>query len=186
MVDEPKYTVVKKSGEIEIRRYPPIIVAKAEGAEDLFGLLFDYISGKNLQKKKVSMTAPVISEKIAMTAPVISDSTSMSFVLPSSYTMETAPEPLDSRIRIVQVPARLLAVIRFSGRWSQSKFEEKSRELLGFLSKEGITTRGPLFTMLYNPPYTPWFLRRNEIAVEIEGESFGAADPSFTESQKQA
>ncbi len=171
MVEEPKYAVIKKSGEVEIRRYPPIILAKAEGAEDPFSLLFDYISGKNLQRKKVSMTAPVISEKIAMTAPVISDSTSMSFVLPSSYTLETAPEPLDSRIKIVQLPARTLAVIRFSGRWSQSKFEEKSKELLSFLSKEGFRTKGPLLSMLYNPPYVPWFMRRNEIAVEIEGET---------------
>ncbi|MBC7126629.1 MAG: heme-binding protein [Candidatus Methanosuratincola petrocarbonis] len=152
MVEEPKYALIKQLGNAEIRRYPPIVVARAEGTEDPFSLLFDYISGKNNQKKKVSMTVPVISEKIAMTAPVISDSNSMSFVLPSSYTLETAPEPLDTRIRIVQIPARTVAVIRFSGRWSQSKFEEKSRELLATLSKEGIRTKGGIFTMLYNPP----------------------------------
>lgn len=174
MVEEPKYTIVKQLGNVEIRRYPPIVVARAEGAEDPFSLLFEYISGKNVQRKKVSMTVPVISEKIAMTAPVISDSSSMSFVLPSSYTIDTAPEPMDERIRIVQVPARILGVIRFSGRWSNSKFEEKSKELLEFLSREGIRTKGGIFTMLYNPPYTPWFMRRNEVAVEIDPESIAS------------
>ncbi|MCQ8892473.1 MAG: heme-binding protein [Candidatus Methanosuratincola sp.] len=183
MVEEPKYKIIKKLGDVEIRRYPPIVVARAEGTEDPFSLLFAYISGKNRQKKKVSMTVPVISEKIAMTAPVISDSSSMSFVLPSSYTLETAPEPLDSRIRVIQMPARTIGVIRFSGRWSQSKFEEKSGELLGTLSKEGIRTKGEIFTMLYNPPYTPWFMRRNEVAVEIDPESLGPIDAALMSGQ---
>ncbi|MDH7555504.1 MAG: SOUL family heme-binding protein [Candidatus Methanosuratincola sp.] len=169
MVEEPKYEVLKKVGDVEVRRYPPLVVATAIGdSEDPFSLLFSYISGKNRQRSKVPMTAPVISEKIPMIAPVISDSSSLSFILPSQYRLDTPPDPADGRVRLSEIPARVLGVIRFSGRWSSDKFRQKSGELLEALEREGIRTVGEPFAMLYNPPYVPSFLRRNEVAVELE------------------
>lgn len=117
------------------------------------------------------MTAPVVSQEIKMTLPVFSDFSStgyMAFVMPSEFSLETTPEPLDSHVRIEEFPARTVAVLRFSGSWSEDHFEEKTSELLDELSKAKMRTRGSVFTMLYNPPFIPGFLLRNEVAIEIE------------------
>ncbi len=174
MVETPEYNVIKQIEEIEIRHYPIIFLATAtgQGRDDLFGALFRYISGDNSGNQKIAMTAPVITpEKIAMTAPVISDSGSMSFIVPSKYTRETVPKPLDSRISIVEVPARTMAVLRFSG-WGEAKtVAEKKGKLLEILTKNNIRPKGEPVLMRYNSPWTPWFARRNEVAVEIEPEN---------------
>jgi hypothetical protein len=138
--------------------------------DDGFNLLFKFITGANGQKAKVAMTAPVISEKITMTSPVISGGGSIAFVMPDSYTSETTPLPLDERIRIEEVPARNLAALRFSGRWNRGIFAARSNELLAELRKTGVKSRGEVFSMRYNSPFTPWFMRRNEVAVEVEWE----------------
>ena len=169
MVETVKYEIIHKIGKVEIRRYPRIIVAKVENSEiDAFDLLFQFITGNNRQKIKVKMTTPVVSQQIAMTSPVLSDTGSMAFVMPAEYTIETTPEPADSHVRITEIPSRLLAALRFSGGWTEVLFEKKKEELIGELSRAGIKTRGRVFTMLYNPPFMPGFLRRNEVAIEIE------------------
>ena len=173
MVQQARYSVVAKLGDIEIRKYPPTLTARVEGlGGGSFGLLFNYIRGNNRGRSKIDMTAPVITEKIEMTAPVVSDSNSMSFVMPDNYqSIEEVPEPVDERVKIRLVPERWLSVMRFSGRWSESIFKSKSESLLGECEKRGLKTRGTVFSMLYNAPYTPWFLRRNEVAIEIEPEN---------------
>jgi effector-binding domain-containing protein len=169
MVETVKYEVIRKIGKVEIRRYPKIVIAKVENSEiDAFDLLYQFITGNNRQKTKVKMITPVVSQQIAMTSPVLSDVGSMAFVMPAEYTIETAPEPADSRIRISEVPTRLVAALRFSGSWSEIHFEKETKELLDELSRARIEKKGNVFTMLYNPPFIPGFLRRNEVAVEIE------------------
>lgn len=176
MVETIKYETVRKIGRVEIRLYPKIIIAKVDNyIIDSFGLLFRFISGKNKQKEKVKMTSPVVSQEfskeIAMTSPVFSEFSSagyMAFVMPAEFTVETTPEPLDNRVKIEEVPARAVAALRFSGSWSEDRFEAKKIELFDELSKAKIMTRGDVFAMLYNPPFTPSFLRRNEVAVEID------------------
>ncbi|HLN46481.1 MAG TPA: heme-binding protein [Candidatus Sulfotelmatobacter sp.] len=176
MVETIKYEVIRKIDKVELRHYPRIIIAKVDNSvSDSFGLLFRFISGQNKQKEKVKMTSPVVSQdssqEIKMTSPVFSEFSNigyMAFVMPSEFTLETTPEPLDHRIKIEELSARALAVLRFSGSWSEDHFETKTRELLDELSKTGIKTRGTAFAMLYNPPFIPSFLRRNEVAVEIQ------------------
>jgi hypothetical protein len=114
------------------------------------------------------MTSPVVSQKVEMTSPVLSETGTMSFIIPKEYTLETAPEPLNKNVKIVEIPARLIAALCFSGGWSEAHFEKETQELLNELAKEKIKTRGNVFTMLYNPPFIPGFLRRNEVAVEVE------------------
>ena len=179
MVDIADYEVVGDLGRVELRRYGPLVVARVDGYGDNgFGHLFRYIQGNNRQRSKVSMTAPVISERgrmaspseserIAMTAPVISGADSMAFVMPRGYTLETTPEPLDERVRIEEIPGRKVAVLRFSGRWSERNFGSRGRQLMDGLEGAGIRTVGEVFSMVYNPPFTPWFMRRNEVAVEV-------------------
>lgn len=172
MVQTVKYEVVKKLGKVEIRQYPKIIIAKVSNLEsDSFGLLFRFISGNNAQKEKVKMTTPVVSQEIQMTSPVLSDFSNqgyMAFVMPEEFSLETTPFPLDNRVKIEEVSSRLVAVLRFSGSWSEKHFEEKKKELLQELADAKIATKGPLFAMLYNPPFTPSFLRRNEVAIEVQ------------------
>jgi effector-binding domain-containing protein len=169
MVSTIKYEIVKKLDKVEIRRYPKIVIAKVDGYEDQsFDLLFGFISGKNKQKTKVKMTAPVVSQRIEMTAPVLSDIDSMAFVMPEEYQLETTPEPLDDRVKIAEVPSRLVAALRFSGRWDKSHFDAEAKELLEDLAKAGIKTKGNVFIMLYNAPFTPGFMRRNEVAIAVE------------------
>ena len=168
LVETPSYEVTRKLGEVEIRKYPQLFLATAKGSADLFGLLFRYISGANKGSSKISMTAPVITpEEIAMTSPVVTDADSMSFIVPSKYTRETIPEPTDPHITITEQPVRSLAVLRFSGLARIDTVEKKKQVLLETLRKNNTETRGDVIVMRYNPPFTPWFLRRNEVAVEV-------------------
>jgi hypothetical protein len=176
MVKTVNYEVIHKLDKVEIRRYPKIILAKVSNYEsDSFGLLFRYISGNNEHKEKVKMTAPVVSseasQEIKMTTPVLSEFSDvgyMAFVMPEEFTIENTPEPLDDRVKIEEMPARLIGVLRFSGGWSDDNFSRKTRILLDELANAKIRTKGTVFSMLYNPPFTPSFLRRNEVAIEIQ------------------
>jgi len=172
MVEQAKYEVLKKIGKIEIRRYPRLVIARVDGYGDGgFNLLFSFITGNNRQKSDIAMTAPVVSEEIAMTAPVLSEKGSIAFIMPEGYTIEKTPEPLDDRVKIVEVPERVIAALRFSGRWSNSIFKKKTEELLVEIKNAGLKVAGQVFSMRYNGPFTPWFLRRNEVATTIDSAS---------------
>ena len=170
MVETPTYEVLRRIDEVEIRLYPKLILATVSeaGVRAPFRILFEYISGGNSGGSKISMTAPVITpERIDMTAPVISGGGSMSFVVPSKYTMESVPVPNDGRIRIHEVPERRLAVIRFRG-WAREKSVERQKaRLISSLQRNGVVTVGEPILMRYNSPWTPGFMRRNEIGIEI-------------------
>jgi hypothetical protein len=169
MVETIKYEVIREIGKVEIRRYPKIVVAKVEDPQaDAFSILYRFITGHNQQKLKVKMTTPVVSQQISMTSPVFSETGTMAFVMPEEFTFESTPEPLDNSVRIVEIPARVVAALCFSGGWSEGHFEKEVQELLHELTTAKIKTVGAVFTMLYNPPFIPGFLRRNEVAVEIE------------------
>jgi len=193
MVETIKYKIIRRIGKVEIRRYPRIIIAKVDNSvSDSFGLLFRFISGQNRQKEKVKMTSPVVSQdssqEIEMTSPVFSEFSSrgyMAFVMPAEFNLETTPEPLDNRVKIEELPARAAAVLRFSGSWSEDHFKVKTRELFDELSKAKIKTKGGVFAMLYNPPFIPSFLRRNEVAVEIEETDQASSNSTETKRDKE-
>jgi hypothetical protein len=169
MVNEVKYNLIKKLEEVEIRLYNKLVIAKVEGYGDSgFSILFDYISGGNTTKTNVDMTAPVISQKIEMTAPVLSEKETIAFVMPEKFTIENTPKPNDERIKIQQIPQRHVAALRFTGRWTSTNFTKKSKQLLQELQRSNIKTLGTIFSMRYSGPLTPWFLRRNEVAIEID------------------
>jgi hypothetical protein len=182
-LEEPKYTIAKEDGDIEIRLYEPYIVAETvvdtadfeEASNVGFRRLAAYISGGNKTQEKLSMTAPVTTEqsqKIAMTAPVETEqrgtSLRMTFMMPSDFTLESLPIPNDSTVTRRHVPARKLAAIRFSGRWTEENFREHTDELLTWIHKEGLTVSGAPVVARYNPPFWPSFLRRNEVLIPVE------------------
>ena len=182
-IEEASYTVIEKNGDFELRQYVPQIVAETivEGDFDKvgnegFSRLFGYISGNNTKKQSISMTAPVSqeagSEKIPMTAPVnqeqVGNKWHISFLMPSNYTLETLPEPTDKRIILKQIPSRNVAAIIYSGTWSRSRYEEHKAILEKAMSNRKLKPVGEYIFARYNPPFMPWFLRRNEVLVSVE------------------
>ncbi len=180
--EEPKYTVQSQNENHEIRRYPKVLVAETlveaefeEAGNKAFRILADYIFGNNKPNKKIAMTAPVsqaaASEKIAMTAPVSQVKGQggflVQFTMPSSYTRENLPEPNDPRVQIRELPARTVAVYGYSGTWSESRYKEKLADFRSELEKAGVKPTGEPVFARFNPPFMPWFLRRNEIWLEL-------------------
>lgn len=174
---EPPYTVVDRLGEAaEVRRYGPRIAAEATvpggGRNAAFGLLFDYITGANEGGAKIAMTTPVATdeagETIAMTAPVAEgEGFAMRFFLPESYTAATAPRPKDPRVRIVALPAREVATLRFSGSRDADTLAGKRQALAALLDGSGWRAAGPAQSWFYDPPWTLPPMRRNEIAIPV-------------------
>jgi hypothetical protein len=172
MVEEAKYQIIKKLDKVEVRLYPDLIIAEVDGYGDAgFNILFNYISGDNKTRTNLEMTAPVISKNIEMTVPVLSKRDSIAFIIAKDYNLENTPRPNDERIKIQEISKRYVAALRFGGRWITSNFRKKSIQLLEELEKSKIKTKGVFFTMRYSGPFTPWFLRRNEVAIEIEFKS---------------
>jgi effector-binding domain-containing protein len=182
-IEKAKYTVMEKEDDFEIRQYEPQIVAETYVEGDLeevgnagFRRLYAYISGENKKKQSISMTAPVgqeeKSEKISMTAPVSQEKKDnqwrVTFLMPSEYTLETLPEPLDERVKIATIPGRLVAAVRYSGTWSEKGFEKNKALLEEYIRKRGLTKIGETVWARYDPPFMPWFLRRNEVLIPVE------------------
>ncbi|MBV5338097.1 MAG: heme-binding protein [Deltaproteobacteria bacterium] len=180
--EEAHYTVIKTDDIFELREYAPQILAEIivegnlEGAGNkAFRPLFRYISGDNKLRGKIAMTAPVSQEqqgeKISMTAPVsqqrVQGKWAVSFTMPASYTMETLPAPDDSSIKLRQVPARRVAAVRYSGFWSEEKYLLHKEKLEKWIKDNRFTVSGEPVWARYNPPFTPWFMRRNEILVPV-------------------
>ena len=181
-VEEPEYEVLRQDGDIELRAYGPTIVAETtvtgdfEGASNqAFRVLFKYIDGNNQAREEIAMTAPVAqerSEKIAMTAPVNQraegERWEVSFMMPADYTMDTLPEPLDSRVTLREQSPYRAAVIRYSGFWSEDNYREHLGELQRWVEQAGLEVRGEPVWARYNAPFTPWFMRRNEILLRVD------------------
>jgi hypothetical protein len=182
-VEEPRFEVLRPLGErVELRRYAPYVVAEvvleagaAEAGNQAFPILAGYIFGKNKGQRSMAMTAPVTQTaepvKMAMTAPVTQSAagggTRVQFVLPRDVTLDTAPEPLDPRVRLREEPAAVWAVIRYSGTWSQERFQAQLDELRAALAKAEIQADGEPVWARYNGPLTPWFMRRNEVWLAV-------------------
>ncbi len=182
-IEEPQYTVVRQHDGIEVRRYAPYLVAEVvvPGPADAAGnqgfrILAAYIFGKNKGDRRIQMTAPVTQtpepRTIAMTAPVTQTATDtgyvIQFTMPAEFTLDTLPEPLDPQVRLKEVPGGLFAVIRYSGTWSEGNYSEHLAELRQGVEAAGIRTRGEPIYSRYDAPFVPWFMRRNEIWLQVE------------------
>lgn len=182
--EEPAYTLIEQSGNVELRRYGPLIVAETlvsgsmdDASGSGFRRIADYIFGNNTVRngghQKISMTAPVTmaaqSKEISMTAPVSMERSAgkwrMHFVMPSEYTLETLPRPNNPAVTLREIPATHYAVIRFSGLAGENKVAAKTAELEAWLERRGIEPLGNPQLARYNPPWTLPFLRRNEVMI---------------------
>jgi effector-binding domain-containing protein len=183
-VEKTEYSVLESRAGYEIRLYPAHIVAQTtvkgsykEALNSGFSIIAGYIFGGNTKKESIAMTAPVIenksaSESIAMTAPVMAsiegESHTIAFGMPRSYTLDTLPKPNDSRVEIVMIPEKKMAAIRFSWFRTDALVQSKRQELLGVLEKDSVSVIGEPQYAGYNAPWTPPWMTRNEVLVEIE------------------
>jgi len=190
--EDVPYETVDQIDDVEIRRYPLSVLVEttAPTQSAAFQRLFDYISGANEASEDVEMTAPVAThgEKIEMTAPVRTpgnqtvsmtapvrsdendDGTTMAFYLPPEYTPASAPTPTDPTVRLVVEPARTVAATRFSWYATADRVERAREHLLDVLEDRGIEPQEEPFVLQYNDPWTPPFMRRNEVAVTVADE----------------
>jgi hypothetical protein len=181
--EEAKYTLVKKDNGFEIRDYASLVVAETivegeleDAGSAAFNRLFRYISGNNRPQEKIAMTAPVsqqrAGQKIAMTAPVaqepLGDRWVVSFMMPSLYDLASLPEPLDPEVRLREIPARRMAVVRYSGTWSEKSYREHLAKLEEWMEGRQLEPAGMPVWARYDAPFKPWFLRRNEILYPIK------------------
>ena len=180
-VEVPAYKILKKEQNIEIRQYPPLIIAEVKTAGsrqdaigDGFRILADFIFGNNEGEKQLSMNGPIRQQegiKIAMTAPVQQEQTdtewAISFIMPSKFSIDTIPNPINDRIKIIQIPSKRYAVITFSGRSTEANLTKHTNELEIYMNGSSYSKVGNAKYAFYNPPWTLPFLRRNEVQFEI-------------------
>ncbi len=183
--ETPKFKLLERYGDFELREYPSYVVAETEVegeqtevGNEAFSRLAGYIFGNNRGAKKIAMTAPVTQApaegtKIAMTAPVTQQRSGtkrwqVQFMMPSQYALEALPEPKDARVHLRALPPRKVAAIRYSGTWSQGNYQEHLELLQAGLRRHGLVAKGEPVWARYDPPFKPWFLRSNEILVEVD------------------
>ena len=185
-IEEPPFKVLIEEEDFQLRSYDPVIVAETfvdgdfEGAgNEGFRRLAGYIFGGNQKQSKIAMTAPVslagekgAGGKIAMTAPVGLERSGtrfrITFTMPKSYSLDTLPKPNDSRVTLRELPASKLAVIRYSGTWSEGRYHAREARLFDWIKAKGLTPTGSPVFARFNAPFVPWFLRRNEVHIPVQ------------------
>jgi hypothetical protein len=181
-IEEPDYAVVRKLGDVELRFYAPyvavqVVVAGPEAVADYQGypILSDYLFGHNKGEKTRGVTLPVMQTAapahLEMTAPVTQTVTAggylVQFVLPKRFTLDSAPEPIDARVKLRAVPQGTLAAIIFSGMWSEMNYTEHLTKLTAALRAADLPWTGEPIYVRYDSSRTPWFMRRNEIWLTL-------------------
>lgn len=186
-IETPKYQILSAKNGYEIRQYPAQIVAEVkvsgsyrESINKGFRKVADYIFGNNTASGSIAMTAPVLqqkqedSQKIAMTAPVLQQEDgatgvyTVAFVMPSTYTLETLPKPNNAEVVLRAIPPKKYAALRFRGYAPENTVKQKTARLLDLLKQNQMPVAGVPLVAQYHPPWTPPFMRHNEVLVELQ------------------
>lgn len=180
--EEPPFTVELTHGEFEVRDYPGLVMAEVSVTGDRkdaagkgFRLLAGYIFGDNTRRQKIAMTAPVIQsaagEKLAMTAPTLQTGGegiwAIRFIMPRGLTLATLPRPNNPKVQLHALAATRVTVVRFSGLARQDDVAARTLALTRFVTVQRLQAIGPPSLAQYDPPWTPWFMRRNEIMIPV-------------------
>jgi hypothetical protein len=192
-VETPSYSVVEQDGDFELRDYPAMVVAevartgsRGEALSAGFGPLARYIFAKERAGERIAMTAPVEQQqanvlapdaRIAMTAPVTqsrtddTDGWSVRFIMPAEYDLGQLPAPASADVVLKRVPPRRSAVVRFSGRANDRLIAEQEERLMAWMAARGLKAAATPIYAYYNDPFTPGFLRRNEVIVPAQSKA---------------
>jgi hypothetical protein len=172
-IEQPEYELVEEVGELQIRKYQPHIVARtlvnasfSDSGNQGFRRLASYIFGGNGASQEIAMTAPVGLQPNDE-APADSQFW-VTFTMPGEYSMDELPRPDDSRVDIVEVPERYLAVLRYRGNWSEKRYRAHEAQLLSLIDASPSWVRlGDPSWSRYDPPIVPSFMRTNEVVIEV-------------------
>lgn len=163
------YTVVRSDGHFQVRDYPALTVVETpissegrQGDDGGFMRLFRFISGKNEAQQKISMTTPVFMSGNDTNA-------TMAFVMPARMKTGQVPRPSDTSLQVRELPAGRFAVLRYSGRRNAAKEAESLARLKAWMEKQGLESLSTPVYGYFDPPWTPSFLRRNEVMLQTEG-----------------
>jgi len=186
-IEKPTYKILDKDGSIELREYAAYIRATVSvtglshnnAGNNAFSLLADYIFGNNIDRSKIKMTVPVMTEysnlstKIAMTAPVTTihndnNTYEVSFVMPSEYTIHTIPRPVNTAVTLHEVPKHRSVAITFSGRSSEDTIHSNTNSIQKWIAKNKLTAVSSPSLARYDPPWKPGFMRTNEIIIHVK------------------
>lgn len=165
-LEVPNYVVETSDGDFELRSYPGMVMAsvdrtgsRQQAVRKGFSPLANYIFAKNRSGDKIAMTAPVTQGRN-------DDGWTVSFIMPSDLSLDTLPVP-SGDVRLEEMAPRYMATIRFSGRWSDRRFKDQTKRLLAWMEVQGLRPLGQPEYGYYNDPFTPAFLRRNEVLIEV-------------------
>ena len=162
--ETPDYKVIQRDDSFEIRDYSALVVAstamKGDEMNGGFGELFRYISGENENSEKIEMTAPVLID-------TSEDATTMSFIMPKETVEGGTPKPADKSVKLTKRAAARFAVYRFEGGRTRENEVAAQKKLTEWLEGQKIAAKGAPIFAYYDPPWTPAFLRRNEVMIRI-------------------
>ena len=169
MTEKQQFTLVRDYGDFELRSYPAHVLMQVEVEGDFmragnigFGPLISYISGNNLERQKIAMTAPVIQE------PTGAETHLVSFVMPNGTDPKDVPVPANSRVAIKAMPETLTGVRKFSGGWNETRFNREGELLLKAVALRGFEPVGNLYWARFDPPWKPGFLKSNEALINLK------------------
>jgi len=169
-IETPNYVVVNRDGDFELRDYPALTVAevvregpRSQALRGGFRPLAGYIFANERSGEKIAMTAPVTQE------PAEGDSWRVRFIMPRDWSLEDLPRPAQDDVRLLRTEPRRMAAVRFSGGWESAEFERHEERLRAWIAERGLEpTTAPTYAY-YDDPFTPGFLRRNEVLIGVEG-----------------
>ncbi len=173
LLEQPSYKVIRKEGNIEIRRYDSMLLQSVavsgeqyEALRQGFRPLVNYIGAKQRDGDKISMTVPVMQS--------IGNSDKdwvVSFSMPSKYKKSNLPDPKNDKVYTEKIHPTNAAVIRFSSTTNEDFLQKKTEELLNWLKRTKYEIQSKPKYLFYNDPSTPGFLRRNEVLILINHRS---------------
>lgn len=169
-LEQPSYSVVKRTKDYELREYEPYLVAEVLQLGDFssarnsgFMKVGGYIFGGNEREESIAMTAPVFDMPGQGERRI-------SFMIPSQYALDDLPIPNDADVNLREEPARLMAAKRVRGRWNENKMNAALDAMKESLDEDGYRVIGEPVFAYYDPPSAPFFVRRTEVLIELSSE----------------
>ena len=173
MTAQQVYEVIEAFGSVEVRRYERCVIAEVDvdasfesAGNKGFRPLFRFITGANDTGEKVAMTAPVLQD--VKDAESDGGSYSVSFVMPAGSDRDSMPQPTNGSVILRDVGEFTALAMRWSGRWTKPTFDAHVARLADVAREHGLVLVGDPRFARYNPPWTPWFMRRNEVIWDID------------------
>ncbi len=168
MQEEPAYVLASAEQAFEVRDYGTQMAAQhsapgpyRRAGEQGYIRLERYFTGENTVPVPITMTMPVMAREEA------DGRWTTTFPLPDGYTPETAPPPVDQRIRVVEMPPRRVAAVSFRGPVGEAVLREQAARLADWLAAQGLAHRSDFTLASYDAPWKPAGWRTNEVLVTL-------------------